>query len=108
MQYEVGFSPLAQAQLENLYRYIADASTPATASRYVHAIIDYCESLSAFPLRGTSRADLRPGLRIVNYKKRVAIAFQVQDRKVTIISIFYGGQDYETLLSNDEQGITSD
>jgi len=106
MKYEVVFSPLAQAQLDDLYNYIAHASTPAAASRYVHAIIDYCGSLSAFPLRGTSREDLRPGLRITNHKKRVAIAFQVQGNQVTIISVFYGGQDYKTLLSSGEHDLS--
>jgi len=101
MRYQVDFSPVAQYQLESLYDYIAQASTPSIAARYVHGIIDYCESLSTFPLRGTAREDLRPGLRMTHYKKRVVIAFRVQERRVTIISIFYGGQDYETLLSDD-------
>jgi len=103
MKYQIGFSPLAETQLENLYHYIAAASTPATAARYIHEIIDYCQSLSTFPLRGTSREDLRPGLRMTNYKKHVAIAFQVQGNQVNIVSIFYGGQDYETLLSRGER-----
>jgi len=93
---------LEEAQLDDLYNYLARASAPVTASRYVHEIIDYCVSLNAFPLRGTSREDLRPGLRITNHKKRVAIAFQVQGSKATIVSVFYGGQDYETLLSSGE------
>jgi len=106
MKYNVVFSPLAEAQLDDLYKYIAHASTAVTASRYVHEIIDYCVSLSTFPLRGTSREDLRSGLRITNHKKRVVIAFQVQGNQVTIVSVFYGGQDYETLLSGDEHDLS--
>ena len=36
-----------------------------------------CESLRAFPHRGTLREDVRPGLRIAHYKKRAIIAFDV-------------------------------
>lgn len=54
-----------------------------------------------FPLRGTQRDDLRPGLRITNYKGRTLIAFDVNAQQVSIIGLFYGGQDYETALQDD-------
>lgn len=46
------------------------------------------------------RDDVRPGLRITNYKKRVVIAFAVEEAEKTvfIIGLFYGGQNYEALL----------
>jgi plasmid stabilization system protein ParE len=50
------------------------------------------------PLRGTCRDDIRPGLRITNYKKRTVIAFNVDAELVSIIGVFYAGQDYETDL----------
>jgi len=40
-------------------------------------------------------------LRITNYKKRTVIAFDVDAEVVSIIGIFYGGQDYETMLRVD-------
>lgn len=98
MQYTVIFTPEAQEQLLSLYRYIAAAATPEIAERYTSAIVAYCESLQDFPLRGTRRDDVRPGLRITNYKKRAVIAFSVEAEQVSIIGIFYGGQDYETVL----------
>jgi len=52
-------------------------------------------------MRGTMRDDVRPGLRITNYKKRAVIAFAAQAEMVCIIGIFYGGQDYETVLQDD-------
>ncbi len=99
--FRIVFSPEAQEQLELLYLYIAKAATPVTAARYTEAIISYCESLCTFPLRGTMRDDVRPGLRITNYRKRTVIAFWVNDATVSIIGIFYGGQDYETLLQDE-------
>ncbi|WP_298172162.1 type II toxin-antitoxin system RelE/ParE family toxin, partial [Acidithiobacillus sp.] len=77
MSYRVVFSPEAQEQLTELYRYIAKAASPDIAAPYTDAIVSYCESLRTFPLRGTRRDDVRPGLRISNYKKRAVIAFDV-------------------------------
>lgn len=98
MQYAVVFTPEAQEQLAALYRYIAVAASPDVAERYTGAIVSYCEGLSTFPKRGTRRDDVRPGLRVTNYKKRAVIAFVVDDRAVSIIGVYYGGQNYEAAL----------
>ncbi|WP_367401651.1 type II toxin-antitoxin system RelE/ParE family toxin [Geoalkalibacter halelectricus] len=81
-----------------LYHYIAEAASPEIATQYTEAIVNYCENLHTFPHRGTLRDDLRPGLRITNYKKRAMIAFHVEADLVSIIGVFYGGQNYETIL----------
>jgi len=99
--YQVVFTPESEEQLLELYRYIAAAASPETAFDYIEAIIAYCESLRIFPLRGTKRDDLRLGLRITHYRKRVSIAFDVTADVVSIIGIFYGGQNYESLLRDD-------
>ena len=107
MSYRVVFSPEAEEQLVALYGYIATAASPSIAAKYTEAIVSYCESLCTFPHRGTMRDDVRPGLRITNYKKRAVIAFAVDDEQVSIIGVFYGGQDYETILQNDfDDGLT--
>ena len=102
--YPVVFAPEALAQLEALYAYIANAASPMVAQRYTEAIVSYCETLKAFPLRGTRRDDIRPGLRITNYKGRAVIAFDVSDEQVSVIGVFYGGQDYETVLNPFDSG----
>jgi plasmid stabilization system protein ParE len=102
MKFRVVFSPEAVEQLAELYRYIAEAASPDVAAQYTEAIVSYCESLDTFPLRGSQRDDVRPGLRITNYKKRAVIAFDVDTEVVSIIGVFYGGQDYETFLRDDD------
>lgn len=97
-KYKVIFTPEAQEQLIALYRYVASAASPGIAERYTNSIIAYCESLNSFPQRGTCRDDVRPGLRITNFKKRAVIAFAVDADLVSIVGVFYGGQDYETAL----------
>jgi toxin ParE1/3/4 len=103
MSYRVAFSPEAEEQLAALYRYIAAAASPTIAAQYTEAIVSYCESLCTFPNRGTLRDDLRPGLRITHYKKRTVIAFAVDAEQVSIVGIFYGGQDYATILYDDPE-----
>ncbi len=36
-----------------------------------------------------------------NYKKRAVIAFSVDAEVISILGVFYGGQDYETVLLSD-------
>jgi plasmid stabilization system protein ParE len=103
--YQVVLTPEALDQLRAIEHYIAVASGyPTIAERYVDALVNYCESLAAFPQRGTRRDDIRPGLRLVPYRSSAEIAFAVDGEQVWIIGVFYGGQDYESaLLPGDAQ-----
>jgi plasmid stabilization system protein ParE len=94
------FRPLAEEDLTQLYLYIAEQSGyPERAIDYVRRLRDFCESLVAFPKRGLQRNDLRPGLWVAGFEKRVAIAYMIQaNGDVEIGRVFYGGRDYETLL----------
>ena len=97
MPHEVKFTPRAERHLRDLQQYIAVEVGPQTAGRYIERVIDYCLGLETFPLRGTQRNDLRPGLRVLGFERRVAIAFTVDDAAVVVHGIFYGGQDFERL-----------
>ena len=101
MAYAVVFTPEAEEQLAVLYRYVAAAASPEIAERFTGAIVTHCETLRTFPHIGICREDIRPGLRITNYKGRTVIAFAVDAKRVTIVGVFYGGQDYETVLHAD-------
>lgn len=101
MTYSVVFAPEARDQLAEIYGYIAGASgAPDVAARYTEAIVVYCEGLSIFPLRGRLRDDVRPGLRVTSFKRRVVIAYMVEDTIISIIGVFYGGQDFESAIEN--------
>ena len=98
MIWRVIFTPEAEQQLTDLYQYIANATSPNSAARYIDAIITYCEGLCSFPQRGTQRDDVRPGLRVTHYKKRTVIAFTADAGVISIIGVFYGGQNYDAIL----------
>lgn len=99
--YRVVFSPEAEEQLIELYRYIARAASATIAKRFTDAIVAHCEDFADLPLRGRQRDDIRRGLRITSFRRRVVIAYAVFSEVVTIFGVFYGGQDFETLLRED-------
>lgn len=103
--YSVVFTPRAKHQLDELYVYIASESGEVRAGKFVGEIIDDCLSLSTFPERGTKREDIRPNLRVKSYARKVVIAFSADTihAVVAIYGIFYGGQDWEQLLSWGEE-----
>jgi toxin ParE1/3/4 len=54
--------------------------------------------LAAFPERGRRRDDILPGLRSIGFERRATIAFRVLKTRVEIVSIAYGGRDFESGL----------
>ncbi|MBC8641384.1 type II toxin-antitoxin system RelE/ParE family toxin [Caballeronia sp. EK] len=102
MNWRVQFAPEALDQLQSIEERIANAGAPMTAERYVDSIVDFCVKLQTFPARGVARDDLLPGLRVTHFRKRTIIAYTVEKEVVSIVGVFYGGQDYEAALTLDE------
>ena len=94
----VGFTPESEDQLAELYNYIATQASPEVAYEYTEAVIAFCEGLGQFPGRGTPRDDIRPAMRVTNYRRRTVVAYAIQGDRVSILGVFYGGQDYESAL----------
>jgi toxin ParE1/3/4 len=101
-RHRVVFTPRAERQFQELYSFIAENGSETRAEAFVGAIIADCLSLATFPERGTKRDDIRPNLRVKGFKRRVSIAFSVdaESGMVVIHGVFYGGQDFETLLGD--------
>jgi len=68
---------------------------------YVRRIRSFCEGLEPFPERGVERDDIRPGLRLALFERRVVVAFTITPDQVRIGRICYGGRDYAALLGKD-------
>lgn len=81
-----------------LYNWIVVAAHPKTALNYIEQIEAFCQGMSTGSERGTRRDDIRPGLRIVTFKKRVTIAFDVEETRVVILRLFYAGRNWEELI----------
>lgn len=100
-RYRVDLSARAKVQLQGIYEYIADRATPETAARYVEKLAAYCDQLTIFPHRGTLHDDIVPGLRAFGFRKQATIVFVVGESVVTIMGIYYGGQDWAAALRDD-------
>lgn len=90
----VVFGRLAIKRLDELYDYIAGASSPVIAISYLRRIRRVCLSLAEFPERGHRRDDILPGLRVMGFERRVTIAFRVSGQQVEIVTVAYGGRDF--------------
>jgi plasmid stabilization system protein ParE len=65
-------------------------------------VVETCEGLAIFPLRGVSREDIRAGLRVTHHRGRTVIPYAVDSdsRTVSILGVLYGGQDLERALAD--------
>ena len=86
--YTAVLTPEAESSLTALDRYIAQATPPEGTQRYQEAKVAYCEGPQSSPHCGRMRDDIRPGLRVDNYKGRCVISFAVTDELVLIICVF--------------------
>lgn len=97
---DVVFSPEAQDDLFALYEWISIKAGSGIALGYIGRIETHCNTFDFASERGTARDDIRPGLRIVGFEHRLTIAFIVSDTTVTVLRLFYGGQNWEDTLSS--------
>jgi toxin ParE1/3/4 len=97
--------PAAENDLTELYRYIAEQSgSQERAIGYIRRIRAACEKLKTFPEAGRSRDDLRPGVRVLGFERRVVIVYTVlSSGDVEIGRVLYGGRDYETLITDENE-----
>ncbi len=92
---DVVFAPEARADLLALYEWISTKASPDVAMAYINRIERYCREFDLASERGHLRDDIRTGLRIIGFERRITIAFMVTDQAVSILRLFYGGQNWE-------------
>jgi plasmid stabilization system protein ParE len=100
--YNVYLLPDAIKDLESIYEYITEQSGfPERAWTYIERLRAKCQDLETAPQRGQPRSDLIEGLRVCPLDKKTVAAFVIDENKqtVNILNIFYGGRDYETIMS---------
>ena len=95
MRRHVVFGDGAANDLADIFLWIEGDAGTVTASRYVARIIDYCEKLADFPLRGIARDDLKLGLRLLGFERRATIAFSVTGDEVAVLRVLHRGRDVE-------------
>jgi toxin ParE1/3/4 len=101
--YNVFLLPDAIKDLESIYEYITEQSGfPERAWAYIEKLRTKCQILETAPQRGQQRSDLMKDLRVYPLDKKTVAAFVVDNdnQVVNILNIFYGGRDYETIMSS--------
>ena len=91
------FHPRAQADLLNLYTWIAQQAGTTRAGAYITRIEAACRNLASFPLIGRPADNLGPGLRLLGFERRAAIIYRAEPATVDILAIYHGGRDLQAL-----------
>lgn len=94
MAFELAFHRLAQSDLLSLYDYIAERGSTERAGSYLGRIEAACRSLTDFPNKGMPRDDLVIGLRTWAFERRVLIVYRLNETRVEILRVLYGGRDF--------------
>ncbi len=97
MHLEIVYTPEARDDMASIFWYIA-AHDPGAADRYIQEIRHACGNLALMPHMGIERYDLRQGIRIFPFNRRVIIVYEARDAFLNILRVFHKGRDYETLL----------
>lgn len=71
-QRDIIFAPEARADLLALYEWISAKASPEVAIAYIGRIETYCGSFDLASQRGHARDDIRTGLRVIGFERRVS------------------------------------
>jgi len=98
---EFRLSPEAEAELDEIWLYIARASgSMETANRVIDEITDSLWALARHPYIGRKRDhDLRPGLRTFTSGQYIIVHRIAEHDVVLILHIFHGKRDIGSLLN---------
>lgn len=84
-------SALAELDLDDIWSYVAEEASPATADRLIDDIIDRFDLLAEQPGMGRARPEFGHGVRsfaVENY-----VIYYCQERDVLIARILHGRRD---------------
>ncbi|MBB4234627.1 type II toxin-antitoxin system RelE/ParE family toxin [Rhizobium esperanzae] len=96
-RYYIRFTDEAELDLARIYGFVRRKSaSSAVARNYVARIKTFVDGFETYPERGSVRDDVRPGLRIVGFERRVSVAFVVESAEVIILRVLYAGQRFES------------
>jgi toxin ParE1/3/4 len=101
MPFEVVFTAQAEADIEDIHRFIADRGEGLNADRVAAGIEDACRSLTVMPERGNIPKELA-AIGIRTYRetrfKPYRIIYQVADSIVVVHAVLDGRRDMQSLL----------
>lgn len=90
----IRFTRRARQDFLQLLDWIAEKAGADVARNYAERVEEFCESLGYASERGHRRDDLRPGMRVVGFERRITLTFVVHDDEVWILRLYYGGRNW--------------
>ena len=84
-------SSLAERDLEEIWSYVAEDASPATADRLIDAIIDRLELLAGQPRMGRLRPEFGAGVRSFTVESHVI--YYRRDEDIVIARVLHGRRD---------------
>jgi len=88
--------PEAESDLDEIWLYIAQDS-PQNADKFLDRIQEGCWALAEFPHMGTSRSELRAGLRSQSVGNYIIFYFPLEDG-VDIVRVLHGSREIKSLF----------
>ena len=108
MSYEVSLTKDAERDLEDIYFYIAEHDSRASADHVPNRLIRATDALKTAPDRGSYVNELR-SLGIVEYRqvffKPYRMIYRVHAKRVVVYVIADGRRDMESLLARRLLGV---
>lgn len=94
------WSPQAQADLADIWRYYATAAGAAVADKIAREFVDSSKALGRFPHAGRARDDVRPQLRSVVATPFV-IFYRIIEDTVQIVRVLDGRRDIDEIFAEN-------
>lgn len=101
--HQLVFSPAAQEDLREIYRFGLRHWGANQASKYLESLKEHLWTLTEEPLIGRKRPDLFTELRSFPVESHI-VFYQVRPPKVEIIRVLHGRQDPNQYLGQDKSG----
>lgn len=92
----VRYAAEAEADLDNIWRYLALNASERLADEAIDGLKAACLRLEDFPMSGSPRGDLTPGLRAVLQGPYAAL-YVVRPDAVLVVRVSHGSKDLAAL-----------
>jgi toxin ParE1/3/4 len=101
-RYKVVLMTAAIGDLSEIRRYVQFEAGEEIADGYIDRIEAFCRNFDILPYRGAPRDDVRAGLRVAIFERRVTIAYRIADNRVIILRVLGPGRNVQDELSDLE------
>ncbi len=94
-RHRVVVSDEAQRDLFVLFDWIENLADERQARSYLLRLKRFTQSLEMASERGRQRNDIRSGMRVIGFERRVTIVFAIADDRVLIVRYFGFGRNWD-------------